>query len=194
MHEHELQLGSDVEMWDHSPATNDDDDEEEEEADLTTEQQVEEALQNLGDVPVVMTPTALEEEEMVAQFRTVGCGCHRKCSSQFSHQHIQDMRAQCFELTHTELDMVILGQLVASTNTSSDVAVESRHLKKERQELQHFPPFWQDCVWKNISFSAHNRQQEAQKPCKESKGEWVNTSCARQHTQTPSQLTFVWVH
>lgn len=121
-----------MEVRDHSPANNDDDEEEEEEAEFTTEQQVQEALQNLGDVPVEMRPTDLEEEQMVTQFSTLGCGCHRKCSSQFSPQHIQDMRAQCFELTHTELDMVILGQLVASTNTSTDVSVESRHLKKER--------------------------------------------------------------
>ena len=80
-----------MEVRDHSPANNDDDEEEEEEAEFTTEQQVQEALQNLGDVPVEMRPTDLEEEQMVTQFSTLGCGCHRKCSSQFSPQHIQDM-------------------------------------------------------------------------------------------------------
>ena len=45
------------------------------------------------------------------------------------------MRAQCYDLTHAELDMVLLGQLVASTNMSGTIVVESRHLNKERQRV-----------------------------------------------------------
>ena len=36
--------------------------------------------------------------------------------------------------SHNELDLVLLGQLVASTNTSEKVVVESGHLGKERKK------------------------------------------------------------
>ena len=54
-------------------------------------------------------------------------------SAQFSKEHIQSMRAQCLQLSCNELDMVLLGQLIASTNTSDKVVQESRHLEKERE-------------------------------------------------------------
>lgn len=54
-------------------------------------------------------------------------------SAQFSKEHIQSMRAQCLQLSRNELDMVLLGQLIASTNTSDKVVQESRHLEKERE-------------------------------------------------------------
>lgn len=47
---------------------------------------------------------------------------------------ICDFRAQCYELSHDELDMVLLGQLMASRNDSDHVVVESHHLERERQK------------------------------------------------------------
>ena len=44
------------------------------------------------------------------------------------------MRAQCYDLLHNELDLVLFGQLVASTNTSEKVVVESGHLGSERKK------------------------------------------------------------
>ena len=105
---------------------------------LSTEQQVQEALQNLPsahDIQVQLRPCDTTEDVMVAQFASAGCGCSKKCSSQFSVEYIRDMRAQCYDLTHTKLDMALLGQLVASTNTSGTVVVESGHLGKERQRV-----------------------------------------------------------
>ena len=111
--------------------------ESEEEGDgLTTEQQVQEALQNLSsasDIQVELRPCDRTEELLVAQFAMEGCGCNNKCSAQFSMVYIRDMRAQCYDLSHGELDLVILGQLVASTNVSDKVVAESGHLEKERQ-------------------------------------------------------------
>ena len=74
----------------------------EEEEGLTAEQ-VEEALQNLSAASDVCI-------ELVAQFATKGCGCSRKCSSQFIAAHIRNVRAQCYELSHDEVDMVLLGR------------------------------------------------------------------------------------
>ena len=103
---------------------------------MSTDQQVQEALQNLTsarDIQVLLRPCDTEEEEMVAQFASAGCGCSKKCSSQFSVDYVPDIRAQCYDLTHSELDMVLLGQLMASTNTSEKVVVESGHLEAERK-------------------------------------------------------------
>lgn len=74
------------------------------------------------------------EEELVAQFASAGYGCSKKCSHQFSLAYIRNMRAQCNDLAHNELDMVLLGQLVAATNTSEKVVVESGHLERKRQK------------------------------------------------------------
>ena len=103
---------------------------------MSTDQQVQEALQNLAsarDIQVLLRPCDTEEEEMVPQFASAGCGCSKKCSSQFSVDYVRDIRAQCYDLTHSELDMVLLGQLMASTNTSEKVVVESGHLEAERK-------------------------------------------------------------
>ena len=103
---------------------------------MSTNQQVQEALQNLAsarDIHVLLRPCDTEEEEMVAQFASAGCGCSKKCSSQFSVDYVRDIRAQCYDLTHSELDMVLLGQLMASTNTIEKVVVESGHLEAERK-------------------------------------------------------------
>ena len=49
--------------------------------------------------------------------------------------YIWDMTVQCYDLTHSELDMVPLGQLAAAANTSENVVVESEHLERKRQIL-----------------------------------------------------------
>lgn len=42
---------------------------------------------------------------------------------------------RCFDLGHGELDMVILGQLAASTNTSDGVVVSSYHQQRESEGI-----------------------------------------------------------
>ena len=48
-----------------------------------------------------------EEEEKVVQFHSNGCGCSKKCSTQFTLEHIREMRANIAQLNHTALDMTI---------------------------------------------------------------------------------------
>ena len=120
-----------------------------EEEELSTEQQVHEALHNLpsaSDVRVELRPCDSIEEGLLATFASVGCGCSKKCSSQFSLSYIRDMRAQCYDLSHNELDLVLLGQLVASTNTSEKVVVESGHLGKERRRTGRITMLERLCV------------------------------------------------
>ena len=81
-----------------------------------------------------MRPCDAMEEQLVTRFAIKGCGCKKKCSSQFCADHFRDMRAQCYELSHSELDMVLLGQPVASTNSSDGVVIMSGRLKQEKRK------------------------------------------------------------
>ena len=73
---------------------------------------------------------ALEEERRVHQFLTDGCGCsfsRAGCSQRYTPGYYLDIRGQCQELTHLELDMAILGQLMAIVNTSEQTVHASKH-------------------------------------------------------------------
>ncbi len=67
---------------------------------------------------------------------TCGCKLYRgkPCSKQvqFSLTHVLEIRMSAMDLSPSELDMAILGQISACTNQSEDVVVESRHLATER--------------------------------------------------------------
>ena len=57
------------------------------------------------------------EKDAVKQFLEKGCGCKRKCSSYFSQQQYEKMRNECTELTHSELDLVLMGEIMAFSST-----------------------------------------------------------------------------
>ena len=60
------------------------------------------------------------DDDDVQQFCTRGCGCTlfkgQPCSSIFSESRMRDARYTAMEMTHNELDLVILGKLSACTN------------------------------------------------------------------------------
>ena len=90
----------------------------------------------LGEVTITRLPTDDEERELVSAFVVTGCGCSKAsgkpCSTQFSQDYLASVRATCFELSHSELDMAILGQLMGGMNNSSDVSVLARHKESDR--------------------------------------------------------------
>ena len=79
---------------------------------------MEEALQGLHTIGSVVTitnrPIHAEEDVTVSTFMFTGCGCHKAkgapCFRQLPLCYVEEFRA---ELTHAELDMVTMGQLVA---------------------------------------------------------------------------------
>ena len=111
----------------HTPKQSDTEDE------ITHEQQVQEDLHKVPSTELDISECDNNEEELVSQFKATGCSCVKRCSSHFSLDYIQSMRTQCLKLSRNELDMVLLGQLIASTNTSDNIALESHHRNKERQ-------------------------------------------------------------
>lgn len=119
--------------------------------DSLTEEEVETSqplLHNTSPVLEVQPNTLhLEREESasVQRFLTNGCGCDLAdgpCSSTFSVESVESYRGQCSELTRTELDMVILGQLSAFTNTSSLTLHSTKHRHGPTNRQRSYMPFW----------------------------------------------------
>ena len=95
-----------------------------------TETRVREATQcqqtNDDSIIAIGIPTDALEHEAVSHFMTSGCGCTKTkgnpCCEHFSQEYVTSRRQSCAELTHTELDMAILGQIAACSNISSRVS------------------------------------------------------------------------
>ncbi len=90
-----------------------------------TEHQITEALTQLpfvSDVSIDYRPCDKDEDHIVSRFMSAGCGCARKCHLNFSTEYVSNFRLHCLELTTPELDLAVLGQISAFTNTSSNVS------------------------------------------------------------------------
>ncbi len=81
-----------------------------------------------------------EETKKVEEFCATGCGCRlvkgRPCSFQFSEEHYATTRANAAELSWNELNMAVMGQVMALT-FCDPVTLNStvhRHASTERQK------------------------------------------------------------
>ena len=78
----------------------------------------------------------LTELSKCAEFLRLTCGCSKAdgkpCSGLFSEEHYADLRAQAYFLTHEQLDLVILGSIMA-TIRKDDVS-HGRHKPAKRQK------------------------------------------------------------
>ena len=76
------------------------------------------------------------EERCIARFAREGCKCKHfngeMCCRTFSVSHYQRVRDECRQLTHSELDLVVMGQLLALTYTD-EMTQAKKHSPKERQ-------------------------------------------------------------
>ena len=120
---------------------------------VNTEERVQEAMQSLphiaSEVTVTHLPTDVQERDVVSAFLSAGCGCVKKCSKQFTTEHVTSVRASCTELSNSELDMAIFGQLMASVNTSSIVSTAAGHEEDERK-VHFFVPSRKVGVCSNV--------------------------------------------
>ena len=117
--------------------------EDEDEDSPTFGQQVDEGLFRLPqlaqEVDVSCEPTRSDEQETdtARHFMANGCGCRRlngrPCSQQFTTEYVSEVRSSFLELSRSDLDMVLLGQIMASMNLSDTVVTESRHRDTIRQ-------------------------------------------------------------
>ena len=72
-------------------------------------------------------------EEKLDDFLQKGCGCRTECYKQITQEHYLDTMERCAELTHDELDLVLLGQLMANIHLSEVVGPQSNHAASPRQ-------------------------------------------------------------
>ena len=83
-----------------------------------------------SDVSLELRLRDISEDQKVEQFMSTGCCTKWKgksCSLQFTKDYVKDVRLSCIELTTTELDLVIMGQLLACTNTSQRIITDVHH-------------------------------------------------------------------
>ena len=93
---------------------------------LSTEELVEEAMRRVdfgGEVEFELMPGEMKEDLFVGQFMERGCGCVRKggraCCEQFDVEHVKDVGLSFRALSSSEMDMALMGQLMAFSNTNS---------------------------------------------------------------------------
>ena len=86
--------------------------------------------QLVSDTSITLLPTDEEEEKLVNEFMTSGCACTKangkQCLHQFSIHHVKAVRSSCFELSHEQLDMLLIGQLLVCMNNSSTTSMNKR--------------------------------------------------------------------
>ena len=78
----------------------------------------------------------INDEDVCKDFIEQTCGCKkasgRPCSGQFSVEYYVERRAQGSLLTRNELDLVMLGSIMATTKSDEDV-IHGRHKPVKRQ-------------------------------------------------------------
>ena len=94
-----------------------------------------------SDVTLELRLRDISEDQKVEQFLSVGCSCtkwnSKSCSLQFTNEYVKDIRLSCMELTTSELDMIIMGQVVACTNTSTSTVKIPHHRKHDYTYFLH---------------------------------------------------------
>ena len=73
------------------------------------------------------------EEEVCRKFFQDGCGCSDNCHLKFEEDYLRTTRNDMAELSRAELDLVVMGQVMASTHCSDTTRGETwRKMPRER--------------------------------------------------------------
>ena len=71
------------------------------------------------------------EKQKIEIYLRDGCGCVKNCSSHFDEVYLMKIRSDCAELTHDQLNLVVMGQLLSCVTESSETGV-TRHIPHHR--------------------------------------------------------------
>ena len=89
------------------------------------------------DQPWILQQSA--ELSKCREFVRTTCGCTKAsgnpCSTLFTEEHYTDLRAQASFLTHEQLDLVLLGSIMATVNTDEYRPTYTRHKPAKRQKM-----------------------------------------------------------
>ena len=107
------------------------------------------ALSDICDITVTMRDVDTEEDDLVKTFVERGCGCDvgpkkSPCSRLFPADHFLSVRGAMAEMTHDELDMFIMGQIMASCFQSSTLQGHHSTSPTERKITSSLP--WSACM------------------------------------------------
>ena len=80
-------------------------------------------ISNVCDVSVTMRPMDTEEERLIHEFAQHGCTCDHgydktPCCKSFTEDHYLSFRCAFTEMTHDELDLFVMGQIMANCHQS----------------------------------------------------------------------------
>ena len=88
----------------------------------------------------------LEEKHCIHAFVSSGCGCAlqsgKSCSGHFGFDHYLEFRGQCRELTRSELDLVLLGQLSAFLFSTEQTARSTTYRHPSEGRQHSYTIFW----------------------------------------------------
>ena len=108
-----------------------------EESDVVPSSCIETNIATLQDHPCNLQQSA--ELSKCKEFVQLTCGCTRAdgkpCSTLFSEDHYADLIAQATFLTHEQLDLVILGSIMATLHNEEECRSWSRHKPAKRQKM-----------------------------------------------------------
>ena len=132
---------------------------------------VDEAIRRLQlcnvEVQVELRHADIMDDQLVVDFMTNGCGCMKwkgnPCSEKFTQEYIRETRLNMRVLTTTELDCVLMGQIMASCNTSESVSTEGYHHATERKKTHMLLPPRQGNLSKLLHFSSKYRNEAPEK-------------------------------
>ena len=109
-------------------------------ADAEVDAEVTEALahvSSISDINVELSSHDIQEKDSVVTFMEAGCHCKlwngKDCSLQFSPSEVEEVRLSCLALSKSELDMVVMGQIMANSNSSA-ITEASKHLPLARKK------------------------------------------------------------
>ena len=89
-----------------------------------------------GSSHVLLTTTPISDSD-VEKFLEKWCRCRRAtgrpCCTLFSKEHYRDLRWQCAELTRDELDIVLIGLIMATLLNDPETSTKYRHTPTQRK-------------------------------------------------------------
>ena len=106
-----------------------------------------------GEVQLELMPGEIREDRVVEKFMRSGCGCvkreGRMCSGQFDVDYIKNVRLSFRALSNSEMDMAIMGQLMAFSPTDKTTSSFNRNTSHERRRVYttHYHQGKSVCSW-----------------------------------------------